>query len=121
VDSSLKFTTLEPYGWSVDSGAGAESYYDDDSAKSYDTLDDDGESWMQAIVDYDSAEALKFWWKADFELNTDYLEFYIDNTLQHRITDQTEWTQMTYTIPAGIHTFKWRFVKDDADLCNYSI
>ncbi len=73
MDSSLKFTTLEPYRRSVDSGIGAKYYYDGDSAKSYTGLDEDGESWMQAIVDSDTSETLKFWWKADFELNTDYL------------------------------------------------
>ena len=77
---------------------------------------------MQAIVDSDSAETLKFWWKVSSDENDDYLEFYIDDNLQQpgRI-GEVDWTPMEFTIPAGIHTFTWRFVKDDADLCNYSI
>ena len=112
MDSSLKFTTFEPDGWSVDSGFGAQHYYDGDSAKSKEGMGYDYECWMQAIVDSDTAETLKFWWKADCELHTDYLEFYIDGEFKDRITDQTVWAQKEYTIPVGIHTLKWRYMKD---------
>ena len=48
---------------------------------------------MQAIVDSDSAETLKFWWKVSSDENDDYIEFYIDGDFQNRITDQTEWAR----------------------------
>jgi hypothetical protein len=65
VDSSLKFTTLDVNSWSVDSGFGAQHYHDGDSAQSKEGAGYDYESWMQAIVDSDTAETLKFWWKAE--------------------------------------------------------
>ncbi|MHC4328216.1 MAG: hypothetical protein ACYSWW_08875 [Planctomycetota bacterium] len=75
---------------------------------------------MQAIVDSDTSETLKFWWKVSSNLNDDYLEFYIDGQLQSgRISGEVDWTQKTYNVSAGIHTFKWRYIRyslpDDAD------
>jgi hypothetical protein len=37
---------------------------------------------MQAIVDSDSTETIKFWWKVSSDLNDDYLECYFDEVLQ---------------------------------------
>jgi hypothetical protein len=41
----------------------------------------------------------------------DYLEFYIDDVRQSpRITGETDWALQSYTLTAGIHTLKWRFI-----------
>ena len=39
---------------------------------------------LQTIVDIDSSQTLKFYWKVSYEEDSDYLEFYIDETRQDR-------------------------------------
>ena len=68
---------------------------------------------LQTIVESSSSETLKFYWKVSSQQNSDYLEFYIDGTLQSgRISGEVDWTLKTYTISSGIHTLKWCYVKD---------
>jgi len=65
LDSDLYFTTRgTSYGrWWPDSGTYSEYYYEDDSAQSCTSLSDSEESCLQTIVDIDSSETLKFYWK----------------------------------------------------------
>ena len=64
-------------------------------------------------MDVNVSERLTFYWKAYTEPN-DYLEFYIDNELQDRISNQMAWQRKSYIISgSGSHTLKWRYVKDD--------
>ena len=56
---------------------------------------------------------VKFYWKVSSEDNYDFLEFYIDGSLQDQISGSVDWQQMTYTITASdSHTLEWRYVKD---------
>jgi hypothetical protein len=65
---------------------------------------------MQATVS--GPGTLKFYWKVSSESGYDYLEFYIDDVRQHRISGTVDWTQKTYSISSGSHTLKWRYMKD---------
>jgi len=61
----------------------------------------------------DGAGTLKFYWKVSSEVGYDFLEFYIDGSLQDRISGTQDWQQMIYTITEpGAHTLEWRYVKD---------
>jgi len=42
----------------------------------------------------------------------DKLEFYIDNDLMDSWSGLSEYTQETYMVPIGLHTFEWRYVKN---------
>ena len=42
----------------------------------------------------------------------DYLAFYIDDIEQGRWAGEVAWSQNSYNVDAGEHTFKWRFIKD---------
>ena len=45
--------------------------------------------------------------------NWDYGMFFIDGVQQgSNFLDVTDWVYKTFTVPAGTHTFKWRFRKD---------
>jgi hypothetical protein len=86
------------------------SYNDGDAAKSG-TISHNQESWMQTTVS--GPGTLSFYWMASSEINYDFLEFYIDNVKQERISGTVSWQQKTYTISgAGSHTFLWRYIKD---------
>jgi hypothetical protein len=66
---------------------------------------------MQTTVS--GAGVVSFWWKVSSEGSYDYLEFYIDGSLQERISGLVDWQRVLCTIPSpGSHTLKWRYVKD---------
>ena len=47
------------------------------------------------------------------EADSDYLEFYIDDVRQDRISGDVSWAEKSYEITgSGSHTLKWRYVKD---------
>jgi len=49
----------------------------------------------------------------DSEADSDYLEFYIDDVRQDRISGDVSWAEKSYEITGtGSHTLKWRYVKD---------
>jgi hypothetical protein len=101
----------------IDTGGNAEwiyqttaSYNDGDAAKSG-TISHNQESWMQTTVS--GPGTLSFYWMVSSEINYDFLEFYIDNVRQNRISGTISWQQKMYTITgAGMHTLLWRYVKD---------
>src|SRR6185436_14596427 len=72
---------------------------------------------------------LTFWWKVSSEDGYDFLDFYVNNTLQDEITGEIDWEQRTFSIPAGQSTLTWVYFKDNVsaagqdagwvDLVNY--
>jgi formylglycine-generating enzyme required for sulfatase activity len=69
------------------------------------------ESWIQTSLT--GPGTLSYWWKVSSESNYDHLEFYLDGVLQSgRISGSVAWQQQTFTIAAGTHTAKWRYMKD---------
>jgi len=68
-------------------------------------------SWLQTTVN--GPGQLSFWWKVESD-PPDGLEFRLDDVLQDGKSGQSDWTYKTITVPAGAHTLKWQYVKDDA-------
>jgi Immunoglobulin domain len=69
------------------------------------------ESWLQ--TDVVGPGTLTFWWKVSSETNYDFLEFYMNDVLQSgSISGEVDWQQQTNSIPAGLNTVKWRYMKD---------
>ena len=107
MDTALSFTTGGSADWFSQSTT---SHYDGDAAQSGDILDDQ-ESWMQTTVS--GKGTVKFHCKVSSEEDFDFLEFYIDGSLQEKISGSVNWEQQTYTIStSGPHTLEWRYVKD---------
>ncbi len=68
---------------------------------------------MQTTVS--GAGTASFYLRVSSESGYDFLEFYIDGSLQDQISGTVDWQQMTYTITAlGSHTLEWRYTKDEA-------
>ena len=55
---------------------------------------------------------LSFWWKVSSETNFDYLKFYTNNVLQKAICGEVDWQQQTVSLPAGMNTVIWQYLKD---------
>jgi len=56
--------------------------------------------------------ALTFWWKVSSEPGYDYLSFRSDGLVIDSISGEQTWQQRTNFVPAGSHTFRWRYSKD---------
>jgi RHS repeat-associated protein len=104
----LAFTTGGAANWFAQT---SQSYYGGDAAQSG-SIGHAQETWLQTTVS--DAGTLVFWWKVSSQSNKDWLEFYLDGSLQSgRISGTVDWQQKSYPITgAGSHTLKWRYVKD---------
>ncbi len=56
---------------------------------------------------------ISFYWGISSEADYDYLRFYIDGVEQEAISGEVGWTLREHAIPAGTHTLKWAYIKDD--------
>ncbi len=84
-----------------------------DAAQSM-TISHNEESWLETTVANGPGQ-LSFWWKVSSEFMWDYLEFLVDGVAQDgQISGEVDWQAMNYTIPAGSHTLRWRYVKDSS-------
>ncbi len=107
LDTDLSFTTGGSADWFSQTTT---SRYDGDAAQSGD-ISHSQESWMQTTVN--GAGEVKFYWKVSSEEDFDFLEFYIDGSLQEKISGSVNWEEKTYSIStSGSHTLEWRYVKD---------
>jgi len=107
LDTILSFTTGGNEDWFNQTTT---SQYGGDAVQSGD-ISHSQDSWMQTTVS--GAGTVSFFWKVSSEAGYDFLEFYIDGSLQDQISGSVSWQQKMYTITtAGSHTLEWRYVKD---------
>lgn len=66
------------------------------------------------LVTLNASEAgeIGFYKKVSSEVGYDYLRFYIDNVQQGQWSGDNTWGYAHYAVTAGMHTFKWSYVKD---------
>ena len=75
----------------------------------------DGESTaISFTLENAEDDEISFMRKVSTEADYDYLMFYIDGNMQDQWAGEEDWNQETYAISAGIHTFKWEYIKDQA-------
>ncbi|MBN2461459.1 MAG: hypothetical protein JXB60_07625, partial [Candidatus Cloacimonetes bacterium] len=55
---------------------------------------------------------LSFMRKVSSENNYDYLRFYIDDVLRDQWSGESSWSQVTYPVDIGEHSFQWVYYKD---------
>jgi hypothetical protein len=108
LDTSLSFATGGSADWFAQTTT---FHYGQDAAQSGD-ISHRQDSWMQTTVG--GKGTIKFYWKVSSEEDFDFLEFYIDSSLQEKISGlEVDWEQQTYAIStSGSHTLEWRYVKD---------
>jgi len=68
---------------------------------------------MTVQMDVSVAGNISFWKKVSSEQSYDFLKFYINNTIHNQWSGNLDWSQETFTVPAGLATFKWEYTKDN--------
>jgi hypothetical protein len=69
------------------------------------------QSTLLVEIDVDG-EYISFFKKVSSESGYDYLRFYIDDVEQNRWSGQIDWSQESFPVTPGLHTFKWSYTKD---------
>jgi len=64
-------------------------------------------------------DSISFYRKISSELGYDFLNFYIDNLLVGQWSGEKDWTRVSFPVPAGTHTVRWEYVKDEGFSVGY--
>jgi len=59
-------------------------------------------------------DTISFYRKVSSESGYDYLKFYVDNTVKGQWAGEEAWQKVSFIIPAGMHTLRWVYEKDQA-------
>ncbi len=107
---------LNQFPWLFTNGewtpTAASSYNSSFAAKSP-TISHNQATTMSVTLNSESPGVISFWKKVSSEYNFDWLKFYINDNLQGQWSGTTDgWSQVTYTTPAGMNTYKWEYSKD---------
>jgi hypothetical protein len=81
------------------------------AARSFD-ISSNQSTAMQVTLDIVMDGTVSFWKRVSSELNYDYLKFYIDNQQMGQWSGNIAWSEESYQITAGSHTFRWAYSKD---------
>ncbi len=94
--------------WIIDDANPYEGLY---CARSGD-IGDNQHSDLEVTVEVLAASDISFWYRVSTEANYDYLRFYIDGGQVASWAGTVPWTEFTYPVTSGVHTFKWVYDKD---------
>jgi hypothetical protein len=94
--------------WLITSSLPEEGSY---SARSG-SISDNQSSTMSVTRNGLQAGNISFYLKVSSESGWDFLRFYIDNVQQGEWSGTVAWNQVSYSVSAGDHTFKWTYSKD---------
>ncbi len=75
------------------------------------SIRNDESASMEVTMDC-AAGNISFWYSVSSEENDDELLFYIDGVQKLANSGEVPWTQATFPVSAGSHTFKWVYSKD---------
>ncbi len=72
-------------------------------------------STMSVTLDGLVAGNISFYYRVSSELNYDYLRFYVDGSKKGEWSSEVGWTEATYAVTSGNHTFRWTYSKDGSE------
>jgi subtilisin-like proprotein convertase family protein len=82
-----------------------------DAAESGD-IDDNHQSWLETTIT--GPAFVTFWFRLSSEAGYDFFRFSIDGEELWYSDGTHAWRQLGFFVPAGIHTARWNYTKDDS-------
>jgi hypothetical protein len=79
------------------------------------TISNNAQTELSVTHYVNQAGNISFWYKVSSELNYDKLYFLIDGVEKNNWSGSINWTQVSYPVSVGTHTFTWRYTKDLSD------
>jgi len=107
--TKFDWTMTGPNGWII---ASSPVYQGTRSARSGTTANN---SYSQMAVTLEVAQAgnISFYYRVSSESGYDYLRFFIDDVQMGSWSGTiSTWTQASFNVSAGTHTFAWKYTKD---------
>ena len=101
--SSFPWTFSGNADWIIDSAESNEGMYCGKSG----LITDSQTSEMILTGNVTAAGNLSFYRRVSSESGYDFLKFYIDDTEQDSWSGEVTWAEVSYSVSAGEHTFKW--------------
>lgn len=89
-----------------------EKHSGDYSARSKNSLSENATSEMSLRWTSTMDDSIRFWYKVSSEQNYDFFYFYIDGDEKLKISGNAGWSEVSYPVVAGTHTFKFEYAKD---------
>jgi len=106
--SQFEWETGGNNNWTITNVAPYEGTY---SAKSGD-INDNQSSYLSISYNVLANGEISFFKKVSSESSYDFLSFYIDDNLQDSWSGEVAWSESSYPVTSGQHTFKWEYSKD---------
>lgn len=75
-------------------------------------ISDSQQSWMETTVT--GPAFISFWFRLSSESDYDFFRFSIDGEELWYSEGEHAWRQLGFHVPAGIHTARWNYTKDDS-------
>jgi len=115
-DEGFETGNFSAYGWVNTSGSpwlvqSVDKYSGTYAAQSGD-ISDNGITDLSISLNVTGNGNISFFQKVSSESGYDYLRFFIDGVQQAQWAGSGAWTQQSYPVTAGAHTFLWRYMKD---------
>ncbi|MDD4052300.1 MAG: M14 family zinc carboxypeptidase, partial [candidate division Zixibacteria bacterium] len=73
-------------------------------------------SIMSVTQTVTSAGTITFHYRVSSESGWDYLRFFDNSVEKEKWSGEVGWTEISYAVSAGTHTFSWRYTKDGSDI-----
>ena len=108
--STFDYTFAGSANWTIVNTGAYEGTY---CAKSG-HITDNQDSQLILTVEVLSTGEFSFYKKVSSENSYDKLYFLIDGSAMGDWSGENDWSQQTYTVTPGTHTFKWRYAKDSS-------
>ncbi len=104
------------YGWQFDGTSNwtisTEDPYEGTYSAKSGTISDSETSSMYVEMDVVADDNISFYYKVSSESSYDFLTFYIDGVQKDEWSGEEGWSQTSYPVTTGTHTFKWEYSKD---------
>ncbi len=116
ISNAISFETEVPsiftFGGNADWTRVSPEAYDGTYSMKSGNISDNQSTTMQTELNITSAGNIIFYKKVSSESNYDFLRFYIDGTQKGEWSGELDWSQESYAVTTGVHTFKWEYSKD---------
>jgi PKD repeat protein len=106
--SQFEWETGGNSNWNITNAAPYEGTF---CAKSG-NIDDNESSYLSISYNVLANGVISFFKKVSSESTYDFLKFYIDDNLQDSWSGEVAWSESSYPVTSGQHTFKWEYTKD---------
>ena len=104
---TLTWSTSGNGNWAYEN---TQSYYDNDAAQAGAIADSKYSTLYTTVT---GPGTINFYWKVSSEDTYDYLTFYVDSTVNTKISGTTGgWLNINAPITSGAHTLRWTYSKD---------